>query len=246
MIRSTIRFLLGKLRSHLFVGLARKEDIDGLYDQIAGLIQIQSALAANPILKPLRGWALSPDAIAWILSDLQEREAPTVIEFGSGQSTVIFAVCLKNKGSGRLISFEHDPIYAAGIQKQLEACGVGARVDIQILPLIEHESVGSLPRCQSYALPNLRDLVVDLALVDGPPYWCGSSARYHPLRWVVDRLSENGAAYLDDTRRPWERSAVNQLSALLPDLVIENLRAEKGLTKCTRKSVKKQPHEFVD
>jgi predicted O-methyltransferase YrrM len=234
MIRSVLRALLNKIRGRLLLGVARKEDLDRLYDQIAGLLQIQSALAANPILKPLRGWALSPDTMAWILFDLQERIAPTIVEFGSGQSTVILASCLKNKASGRLISFEHDAVYAAGIRRQLEAWGVAEHAEIQILPLIEHEATGPLPRCESYALPDLQDLVVDLALVDGPPERCGPSARFHPLRWAVDRLNNSGAAYLDDTIRRGERGVVNHLAALLPDIAIEELRAEKGLARCTR------------
>lgn len=235
MIRSAFRFVIGKIRSHLLAGVARKEDLDSLYDQIAGLVQIQSALAGSPVLKPLRGWALSPDALAWILADLQERVAPTVVEFGSGQSTVIFALCLKNKGSGRLISFEHDPDYAAGLRRQLQACGAAEYADIRILPLVDHEPLGSLARCQSYALPDLQDLSVDLALIDGPPYWCGPSARYHPLRWAVDRLGANGAAYLDDTIRPEERHVADVLSKTVPSIAAEQLRAEKGLTRFTRK-----------
>jgi hypothetical protein len=42
-----------------------------------------------PILKPMRGWAISLDAIGFILNRIQETDKPTVIEFGSGQSTII-------------------------------------------------------------------------------------------------------------------------------------------------------------
>jgi hypothetical protein len=235
MIRTLLRNLLDKTLKRLFVGLLRREDLDVLYDQIAGLIQIQSAMSGGPVLKPLREFAISPDTMAWILADLQERESPTIVEFGSGQSTVIFAFCLKHKGAGRLISFEHDPVYAASIRRQLETCGVGERVDIQILPLVDREPVGALPACQTYAIPDPPGLVVDLALIDGPPYWNGASARYYPLQWAVERLSANGAAYLDDTVRVDERRVVSELSTHRPDLLIEDLRAQKGLTRFTRR-----------
>jgi predicted O-methyltransferase YrrM len=229
-----IRALLRRILNRLFAGLARKEDIEILYDQIAGLVQIQSALAGKPILKPLRGWALSPDAMAIILSDLQERDAPTVIEFGSGQSTVVIACYLKNKGAGRLISIEHDSAYAASIKTQLVACGVSEYVDVHILPLVECGNVGCLPSCQSYELAKLPDLAIDLAIIDGPPNWCGPSGRYHPLYWVLHRLSNGGTAYLDDTVRGEERRVVEEIVAQLPYFVSEELRAEKGLTKFTK------------
>ncbi len=234
MIRTALRELLERILKRLFVGLARKEDLDGLYEQIAGLMQIQWAIGGGPVLRPLRSWAISPDTMALILADLQERESPTIVEFGSGQSTVIFGLWLKRRGSGRLISFEHDAEFAAGVRKQLDACGVGERVAIQIVPLIGRETLGSLPVCETYALPDMASLVVDLALVDGPPYWCGASARYYPLRWVVERLSASGTAYLDDTIRHEERSVISELSARLPDLAVEHLRAEKGLARFTR------------
>jgi predicted O-methyltransferase YrrM len=230
MIRASLRRILNRL----FSGLARKEDIEILYAQIAGLLQIQSALAGKPILKPLRGWALSPDAMALILSDLQERDAPTVIEFGSGQSTVVIACYLKNKEAGRLISIEHDATYAASIKKQLVACGVSEYVDFQILSLVECGNVGCLPSCKSYEVARLPDVAIDLAIIDGPPNWCGSSGRYHPLSWVLDRLSNGGTAYLDDTVRGGERGVVREIAAQLPHFLIEELKAEKGLTKFTK------------
>jgi len=236
MIRAMVRTMLDRILRRFFVGLARKEDLDGLYDQVAGLMQIQMAIAGGPVLRPLRSWAISPDTMALILADLQEREAPTIVEFGSGQSTVIFAFWLKSRGAGRLISFEHDPTYAAGIRRQFEVCGVGERVDIQLLPLVDREAHGSLQTCQTYELPSITDLVVDLALVDGPPFWCGAAARYHPLQWVVERLSRTGAAYLDDTVRPAEQLVLIELLARLPDVSVEHLRAEKGLARCTRTS----------
>ena len=69
--------LFDSFRERFLRGVAREEQLervyDNLYDQIAGLMQIQSVLTGGPVLKPLRHWALSPDAMAVILADLQER-----------------------------------------------------------------------------------------------------------------------------------------------------------------------------
>ena len=50
----------------------------------------RAAISGGPVLKPMRQWALSPDAMALILADLQERTRPHIVEFGCGQSTIVF------------------------------------------------------------------------------------------------------------------------------------------------------------
>ena len=84
-----MKALLHKIRyrlQHILFGrLVRQSDLDTLYAQFSALLQIQNAMEGKPVLRPMRGWALSPDAMMWILADLQEHPSPTVIEFGSGQ-----------------------------------------------------------------------------------------------------------------------------------------------------------------
>jgi predicted O-methyltransferase YrrM len=225
-----------RVRERFLQGVAREEHVnrlyDNLYDQIAGMMQIQSAMAGGVVLKPLRRWALSPDAMAVILADLQERTAPHIVEFGCGQSTVVFASWVKHRG-GRITSYEHDPVYAEVIRKQLEACGVAGHVDLRIVPLVDQPPVESLPPSKSYQLPEDRD-GIDVALIDGPPYWAGEAGRYYPLKWSTDRLNPGGAAYLDDAARGPEQRLVSALKVALPSVTTAELQAEKGLVRVTR------------
>jgi predicted O-methyltransferase YrrM len=237
MIKAWLRPSFDRFRERFLQGYAREDDLhllyDRLYDLIAGQMQIQSALAGGPVLKPMRRWALSPDAMALLLADLQERHAPRVVEFGAGQSTVIFASWLKHHG-GRLTSFEHDAAYAATIQRQLEACGLSGQVDMRVLELVDHPADGDIAASRSYALPDGREQPIDLALIDGPPYWAGTGTRYHPLKWAFERLAAGGAAYLDDAARVPEQRVVRRLRAAFPDAAVEELQAEKGLVRITR------------
>jgi predicted O-methyltransferase YrrM len=236
MIKAWLRPYFDRFRERFLLGVAREEQLhqlyDRLYDLIAGQMQIQSALSGGPVLKPMRHWALSPDAMAILLADLQERHAPHVVEFGAGQSTVILASWLKHHG-GKLTSVEHDADYAATIQRQLEACGVAGQVEMRVLPLVDRPADGDIGACRSYALPAGRE-PIDLALIDGPPYWAGEGTRYHPLKWACERLAPGGAAYLDDASRVPEQRIVRALRMMWPDLVVEELRAEKGLIRLTR------------
>ena len=233
---SVLGKVIDRLRERLLQGVAREAQVervyDNLYDQIAGLIQIQSAISGGPVLKPLRHWALSPDAMATILTDLQERTTPHIVEFGCGQSTVIFSSWIRHHG-GRLTTYEHDPQYADVIRKQLDACGLSALVDLRVVGLVEHPAVGPLPASKSYQLPADQERF-DVALIDGPPYWTGEAGRYHPLKWSVERLNPGGAAYLDDAARPPEQRIIAQIKGVVPGLAATELRAEKGLTRLMR------------
>jgi predicted O-methyltransferase YrrM len=238
MIRKALIHVFDRVRERFLVGIATQEHVDrlydNLYDQVAGMMQVQSALAGGPVLKPFRHWALSPDAMAVMLADLQERSEPHIVEFGCGQSTVVFASWVRQRG-GRVTSYEHDPLYAGTIRKQLAACGLTAHVDLRVVDLVEYPAVGALAASRSYALPGDAD-GIDLALIDGPPYWSGEAGRYHPLKWSTDRLNPGGAAYLDDAARGPEKRIVQALCAGLPDVVAAEVRAEKGLVRISRQA----------
>lgn len=220
-----IKSLIKKLRDRVLHDYARREDFDRLYDNIAGLLQIQNAMSGAPVLKPMRGWAISPDAMAWLLADLQERERPTVIEFGSGQSTIIFAAALRKCG-GRLISVEHDAAYCDTIRRQLTACGLAGGVEFIHCPLADGS--GS-PSIRSYDVKALPDMKVDVALIDGPPYFNGSLTRLPPLRWAVTHLNTGGSVYLDDAVRGNETECLRLITSEHPGLKRIEHRAEKGL-----------------
>jgi predicted O-methyltransferase YrrM len=225
-----------RIRERFLMGVAREDQVremyDRLYDQVASMMQIQSAISGGPVLKPMRHWALSPDAMAIILADLQERANPHIVEFGCGQSTIVFASWARARG-GRITSYEHDASYADAVRRQLQACGLSSQVDLRVVPLVDYVGMDGLPASKSYALPSDRD-GIDIALVDGPPYWAGEAGRYHPLKWATDRLNPDGAAYLDDAARQPEQRIVAALRRSMFGVEAAELRAEKGLVKLTR------------
>jgi len=230
-----IKKILKHYRNLLLRGVARKSDIDTLYRQIEGLINIRAALKGETFLLPMRGWAISPDALAWILVDLKTKNHPTILEFGAGQSTVVFASYLRNHGGGRLISVEHDPDYAEVIRRQLAACGLEEMVEFHILPLVAGEAaVSSDGGDKSYALDRLPAIEIDVALIDGPPVRYCTTGRLASLKWALNHIKKEGTIYLDDSDRPFEQEVLTRVRAMMPDLVIKELQAEKGLTVITK------------
>ena len=210
----------------LYGEVATKSDLDNLYNQLVGFINIQNGMIGRQVLKPMRGWAISPDAMSLIISELDMMNAPTVIEFGSGQSTVIFAAIVKNRG-GSVISVEHDADYYSIINKQIQASGLSDVVKPLHVPLKDFDLF------RSYDTSCITDIgVPDIALVDGPPCFHGSMTRFNPLKWCVEKMKSGGIIYLDDSFREGERQCLEKLQHEYPGLFkIEELPSEKGLTK---------------
>ena len=227
------RWAVEQVRRRMQAGLATRADLDRLYERVSAAVQIQGALNGLPVVRPMPGWALSSDAIVQVLCDLQERVEPVLVEFGSGQSTVIFAAWFRARGRGRFISIEHDPAHAEAMRRQLEAAKLASFVDLQVMPLVDRAAIDGLPSCKSYALPDPFPSF-DVVLVDGPSYFFGESTRYHPLKWALERLNAGGAAYLDDTIRPQEKRILEVLGQH-PELVVQDLGTANGFARITRK-----------
>ena len=217
-----------QLADRLFADLARRSDIDNLYSQLAAYIQIQ-AIVSPPLLRPLGGWALSADAIVYILADLEHRESPTLIEFGSGESTIILATALHRKNAGRLLTVEHDEQFMEELSKRLSAAQLIQWVELHHAPLLGHESGN--PGDYELQLSALPDVQIDLALIDGPPgirdY--GALARLGPLDWALRHLKAGGTVFLDDAKRPAEQSIVAKAIEQHAGVISELIRTEKGL-----------------
>lgn len=222
------------LFNKLYFDFTRKVDLlklqEQVYRQLASFIQIQRFLGEELILKPMRGWALSPDAIIHVLFELQKNPHPLIYEFGSGQSTIVFASYLKKKGAGRIISIEHDANYADKLQKQIQHSGLEKFVELKVVPLKPQNLDEGSHGCMSYDLSeSSKEKNIDVVLVDGPPEKNGALTRYFPLRWALDRLSLGGVAFLDDARRTNELLVIREITRTHPELHQEEFETEKGL-----------------
>lgn len=152
-------------------------------------------------------WALLPAAIELVLAAIDEGRE-TIVECGSGESTVAIARTLQRRGSGRLHSLEHDPRWHAATAARLSEAGVGSRVELLLAPLRD----GWYDRAALDRLP----VAIDLLLVDGPPAHLAGEIRYPALPLLGDRLNPGAAVILDDIDRPGERRVVERWARELP------------------------------
>ncbi len=185
--------------------LWRKLDIeDPRVDQVRALIQLGTDGFSSTL--PWSPWALFPVDLLDILTTIESTDAETIVECGSGISTVYIARTLRSRGNGHLFSLEHDERWADLVSGLLRRSGLTEFATIVAAPLCDIEVEGR--NMQWYELPDgfLHELPsIDVLLVDGPPGYIAPEIRFPALPILWDHLSSDATIFLDDAHRDEEQ-----------------------------------------
>lgn len=199
------------------------------YRQVEALVGLYSTLRFALPLPPMRGFAISPDAAREIVRLIHGSRPSTVLELGSGISTLIIAYALRECGSGRVISLEHDAKWHEVTSDYIAQHDLRDYAEVRYAPLEETEITGRTWKW--YGPSTLHGIdSVDMLFVDGPPADTQPLARYPALPLVGHLLSHKALIILDDTLREDERHIVRTWDEESGPFRIEELPAEKGLT----------------
>jgi predicted O-methyltransferase YrrM len=164
------------------------------------------ALASLPgPFLPWTNFSMRPAAILAVLSDIAIYDRQSVMECGSGNSTIFAARLLAQRGSGHITSLEHAGAWSALTQRLLEQQGLTDWARVISAPLVD----GWYDRAQ---IPSITP--IDLLVVDGPPAWARDrrEARRPALDHFAERLTDNATVILDDAWRAGERRVINRWS----------------------------------
>jgi predicted O-methyltransferase YrrM len=159
-------------------------------------------------LPPPDGWPLAPDVLRFLAALVRVLRPRHVIEFGSGLSTRALArACAGREPTCAISSADHDPDYSRAARAAVRADAAGARVRLQIAPVVARDCGGEL--LPVYALSAARMASrrpADLALIDGPPDLLGG--REGTLYQVLDLARPGTIVLLDDAAREHEQEAL--------------------------------------
>lgn len=205
---------------------------ESTYDQLAALQGLYLELGVDRALPVSRGWAASPDFLVRVRERVLRSRPRVAVECGSGISTVVTALTLREIGGGHLYSLEHSPEHARATRTELEKHGVGAFATVVDAPLEPHTIEGQA--WTWYATRGLPAGAIDLLVIDGPPKRTGTLARWPAGPLLFPRLSAGAVVLLDDAARPDEQEAVRRWRQAHPDLVVADLWCEKGCTELAK------------
>jgi predicted O-methyltransferase YrrM len=155
--------------------------------------------------------AMSPAGLATVATEVAFAERRTLVELGSGVSTVVLARLERELG-GRVFAVEHSPGWAGWVRRALARDGLEDVATVIEAPLGPHPlSLEGAPWYDEDALAPLPREGIELLLVDGPPgYGEGMSrSRYPALPTLQSRLPPGALVVLDDAEREGEREILD-------------------------------------
>ena len=194
----------------------------------------------------MRGWAASPDVLNLLVDEFLDRRPRTVVECGSGVSTLWLALAADRHGiECRIISLEHDAGYLEQTRQTLERHGVAHLVDLRRAPLTTSPLPGhTTPWYDVAALDGV--VGAGLVFVDGPPELTGPMARFPSLPVLAPHMAEDGVLILDDAARPDESRAVALWLQQHPEFTAQKAAAEKGAVLLRRHPLERPEHPETD
>lgn len=171
-------------------------------------VDIQDNLALQS-LSPLSGsflpWtvaAMRPPAILAIVNDIVVRRRSTIVECGSGNSTLFAARALaQHQIAGHVHSIDHHPDWANLTTAAIARDGLEQLASVTCAPLRD----GWYDR---RLLPTVKN--IGLLVVDGPPAYSPTiaRARLSALDHFIPSLAPGATIVLDDSWRKGERAVM--------------------------------------
>lgn len=206
-IKSRIRKVIQEERKKI-VNNARV-DIKRAEENVKAISYLDRFLSPN---EPWTGWTMHPSAVLTVVNDIQINERSSVVECGSGLSTLYSAKACMEQGAN-LVSFENDGEWANRIRGKLQNLGLDKNADVVHAELEEWNFGGEAYLWYDEAV--VRDCLsarskVDLLVIDGPPKDTGHHARYPAIPAIREFLHDRYAIILDDIEREMERAIVKR------------------------------------
>lgn len=205
--------------------------MDQIDNQVVLLEDYMQLMRLVPMSLPMPRpgtWAASEDLLLWLAGYVLEHRPRTVVDLGSGQSSVWMAAAMRTAGyDGRVIGVDHDEVFAQGTRELARRQGVEEWLTVVHAPLREQVIEGRSVRW--YDLDALARIDgIDLLCIDGPPGQGTSHARWPALPAFYARLSAKATVVLDDMIRRDEQENLEEWMGLYPGFEVERLDFEKG------------------
>lgn len=172
---------------------------------------VTSLIPEDAPLPPAGSYAVRALGAAEIVRLTRDLKPKSVVECGSGSSTVWIASVLEQHGRGHIHSLEHDPQYARETRRLLESLGLSHRATVLDAPLQERVAADELTT-NWYSDDAVQKLPehIDVLFVDGPPSSSGKRVRRSAWECLQDRMVSGGFIAVDDARRPEEAAMLRE------------------------------------
>lgn len=212
------------------IHLYRQQKIDIEFQQrnIQALIDLHSRIRFRLPLPSLDNWAASPELISRIFYQMKLIRPETIVELGSGASTICCGYFVEHLKKGRVISLDHEEQFTNQTLANLHMHQLDSYIELYHAPLVQHNLKGKMVTW--YDISMLGEIPdIDLLIIDGPPEKTQALARYPALPLLYSKLSRQAVIILDDASREEEQEVIKLWCRQFPDLKTEFIPSEKGI-----------------
>lgn len=179
-------------------------------------------LFGDAFFMPLTTWSIAPSEVVHILNDILIHNRKSVIEFGSGFSTVCIAQLIKNNGLDcPFYSIENNRDWHASMKATLKRYELTEFVQLVLAEVDEvDDKYAKQANSKWYSVNTLNSALgtelFDLVIVDGPFGSISPYARYPAIPFLMEkRLADGFAIFLDDSNRPHEAQIIGDWGDML-------------------------------
>src|SRR5690606_35192641 len=175
------------------LGDADREDHARRVQAVAALTKL---LPLRRPLPPMQGWSASPELASTLLSVILDHRPMTIVELGSGVSSVVIGYALELADGGEAVAFDHDADFLEATRRELSRHEIKS-VTLSHAPLGPTGLAGHTAPWYKFDVTSLPE-TIDLLVVDGPPRRVEKKARYPTLAMFRDSLSPTAVVVFDD------------------------------------------------
>lgn len=180
--------------------------------EIEAILQAYARTSPRALMPASGDFALNARSLVHLLDVVRAKAPQVVVELGSGTSTVWLAYVLQGSGA-RIISIDHDPLYAAKTRAQLVKHGLTDVAEVRVAELSSPDET----LAAWYDMTAFEDVTdIDILVVDGPPESVGPLSRLPALPQLFERLSSDALVLLDDADRPGELETIERWTQEFP------------------------------
>jgi len=155
------------------------------YTQIASLLAIYNYQNNGRLLPRMDSYAACPDFIKTILELIKSNQVKTIVEAGSGVSSIVISTVLKQHFPDSIhIALEHKSRYQISNSALIEH----AKSKVILAPIVNYHINGT--NLKWYDIASLKTLdKIDLLIIDGPPESFAENSRYPALDVITSQLN---------------------------------------------------------
>lgn len=171
---------------------------------LSALVNIRPLYGPFPLL--LGGSAIDPVVAETLIHLLLQERPRQVLECGSGSSTILVAECLRQLGSGSVLSLDHEEFFAERTRQLLAQRNLGRWAEVITAPLQPRDVDGVSRPWYASGFEDLISEQIDFLVVDGPPATAVPDARLPAVPLLLPYLSQYCVILLDDGNRAGEEA----------------------------------------